>query len=69
MPVSSKPILRFVKLTENAFAPMKGSAHAAGYDLRRVWTSQTVVMVGLDPQAKTDSKSRHDSNSFNLMTL
>lgn len=27
--------LRFAKLTENAFAPMKGSAYAAGFDLRR----------------------------------
>ncbi len=27
--------LRFVKLTQNAFAPEKGSAFAAGFDLRR----------------------------------
>lgn len=28
-------VLRFAKLTENAFAPTKGSALAAGYDLKR----------------------------------
>lgn len=27
--------LRFAKLTENAFAPTKGSAFAAGFDLKR----------------------------------
>lgn len=27
--------LRFAKLTENAFAPSKGSAFAAGFDLKR----------------------------------
>ena len=27
--------LRFAKLTENAFPPMKGSEYAAGWDLRR----------------------------------
>ena len=27
--------LRFAKLSENAFPPMKGSAYAAGWDLRR----------------------------------
>ena len=28
-------VLRFAKLSENAFAPMKESAFAAGFDLRR----------------------------------
>lgn len=28
-------ILRFAKLSENAFPPLKGSAYAAGWDLRR----------------------------------
>jgi len=33
----SKSILRFAKLTENAFPPMKGSAYAAGWDLRSAY--------------------------------
>ncbi|XP_045125008.1 deoxyuridine 5'-triphosphate nucleotidohydrolase-like [Portunus trituberculatus] len=33
MPGQAKHILRFKKLTENAFAPCKGSKWAAGYDL------------------------------------
>lgn len=28
-------VLRFAKLTENAFPPTKGSALAAGFDLKR----------------------------------
>ena len=28
-------VLRFAKLSENAFPPLKGSAYAAGWDLRR----------------------------------
>jgi hypothetical protein len=28
-------VIRFVKLTERALAPCKGSAKAAGFDLRR----------------------------------
>lgn len=35
MPVDSKPVLRFTKLTEKAFAPTKGSEKAAGFDLKR----------------------------------
>lgn len=35
MPADCKPILRFAKLTENAFVPMKGSEKAAGFDLKR----------------------------------
>jgi dUTP pyrophosphatase len=33
----TKTILQFSKLTENAFAPTKGSALAAGYDLRSAY--------------------------------
>ncbi len=33
--LSSKSQLRFAKLSENAFPPLKGSAYAAGWDLRR----------------------------------
>ncbi len=32
---SSKSELRFAKLSENGFPPLKGSAYAAGWDLRR----------------------------------
>ncbi|ETE71467.1 Deoxyuridine 5'-triphosphate nucleotidohydrolase, mitochondrial, partial [Ophiophagus hannah] len=37
--------LRFVKLTENAFAPSKGSSRAAGYDLysSSIWISSGVI--------------------------
>lgn len=35
MSLSTKSHLRFAKLTENAFPPMKGSAYAAGWDLQR----------------------------------
>lgn len=31
----SQSILRFAKLTGNAYAPTRGSDKAAGYDLRR----------------------------------
>ncbi|CAF4139893.1 unnamed protein product, partial [Adineta steineri] len=34
---STKALLRFAKLTENAFPPMKGSDYAAGYDLRSAY--------------------------------
>jgi hypothetical protein len=30
-----KAVLSFAKLTENAYPPLKGSAYAAGWDLRR----------------------------------
>ena len=32
-PQAARPILRFAKLTDKAFAPTKGSVFAAGYDL------------------------------------
>lgn len=32
----TKSVLRFAKLSENAFPPLKGSAYAAGWDLRRL---------------------------------
>lgn len=32
----TKSVLRFATLSENAFAPLKGSAYAAGWDLRRL---------------------------------
>jgi dUTP pyrophosphatase len=31
----TKSVLRFAKLSENAFPPLKGSTYAAGWDLRR----------------------------------
>lgn len=33
--VNGGSVLKFSKISEKAFAPMKGSALAAGYDLRR----------------------------------
>lgn len=36
-------ILRFSKLTENAFASVKGSAFAAGFDLRKIKTSPVTL--------------------------
>jgi hypothetical protein len=36
MMMSERPaVLRFVKLTDKALSPVKGSAKAAGFDLRR----------------------------------
>jgi hypothetical protein len=35
MPSESAAVLRFVKLTEKALSPKKGTAKAAGLDLRR----------------------------------
>lgn len=37
--------LRFAKLTENAFAPVKGSAFAAGFDLRRLEDTQKINLL------------------------
>lgn len=37
MRVDSKCVLRFAKLTEHAFEPVKGSAKAAGFDLRSAY--------------------------------
>jgi hypothetical protein len=34
MSLPSKSLLRFAKLSENAFPPLKGSVYAAGWDLR-----------------------------------
>lgn len=35
-PSEERPVLRFAKISENARAPTKGSAKAAGYDLYRL---------------------------------
>jgi len=35
MPGDNELVLRFAKLSDKAFAPVKGSEYAAGYDLRR----------------------------------
>ncbi|KAF7992928.1 hypothetical protein HCN44_005709 [Aphidius gifuensis] len=37
MPVQSSCVLKFAKLSDKAFAPLKGSALAAGYDLRSAY--------------------------------
>ncbi len=35
MPAAAQESLRFVKMSENAYAPTKGSPDAAGFDLYR----------------------------------
>lgn len=35
MIIEEQEVLRFVKLTENAYAPTKATADAAGFDLYR----------------------------------
>lgn len=35
MPVSTSSVLKFAKLSDKAFTPVKGNAYAAGYDLKR----------------------------------
>ncbi|KAJ1526733.1 hypothetical protein ONE63_008313 [Megalurothrips usitatus] len=37
MPVGPECVLKFVKTTANAFSPLKGSAKAAGFDLRSAY--------------------------------
>ncbi|KAK9503493.1 hypothetical protein O3M35_010038 [Rhynocoris fuscipes] len=49
---SELPLLRFVKLTDKAFAPMKGSPKAAGFDLRSAY--QYVVPAHGKELVKTD---------------
>ncbi|CAF0856061.1 unnamed protein product [Rotaria sp. Silwood1] len=54
---SPKTILRFAKLSEYAFPPMKGSAYAAGWDLRSAYdyilpargkiTAQTDIQIAV----------------------
>ncbi|CAF2444512.1 unnamed protein product [Rotaria sp. Silwood2] len=54
---SSKAVLRFAKLSEYAFPPMKGSAYAAGWDLRSAYdyvlpargkiTAQTDIQIAV----------------------
>ena len=47
-----KPVLRFVKVTDKAFAPMKGSPLAAGYDLYSAY--DTIVPARGKALIKTD---------------
>lgn len=37
MPVSSSSVLKFAKLSDKAFSPVKGNAAAAGFDLRSAY--------------------------------
>ncbi|KAF4520668.1 hypothetical protein B566_EDAN006344 [Ephemera danica] len=41
-------MLRFAKLSEKAFSPVRGSEKAAGLDLKRTWKKLSVVRVVLD---------------------
>ncbi|XP_051172691.1 deoxyuridine 5'-triphosphate nucleotidohydrolase [Leptopilina boulardi] len=37
MPVSTSSVLKFAKLSDKAFTPVKGNAYAAGYDLKSAY--------------------------------
>ncbi|XP_063528928.1 deoxyuridine 5'-triphosphate nucleotidohydrolase [Cydia strobilella] len=37
MPAETQPILKFTRLSENAFAPLRGSEKAAGFDLKSAY--------------------------------
>ncbi|XP_033331988.1 deoxyuridine 5'-triphosphate nucleotidohydrolase [Megalopta genalis] len=50
--MNSSNVLKFAKLTDKAFAPMRGSKHAAGYDLRSAY-EYTVPAKGKE-LVKTD---------------
>ncbi|XP_011505279.1 PREDICTED: deoxyuridine 5'-triphosphate nucleotidohydrolase [Ceratosolen solmsi marchali] len=54
MPVNDKCVLKFVKLTDKAFPPLKGSEKSAGYDLRsaedRVVPAKGKVIVNTNLQ-------------------
>jgi dUTP pyrophosphatase len=52
MPVATAPILKFKKLTEFAQVPEKGSARAAGYDLKSAY--DVVIGAGDKGIVKTD---------------
>ncbi len=45
MSLASKSLLRFVKLSKNAFSPVKGSTHAAGWDLRRLVSNDVLFKL------------------------
>ncbi|KDR07209.1 deoxyuridine 5'-triphosphate nucleotidohydrolase [Zootermopsis nevadensis] len=56
MPSETEVILRFVKLSEKALAPLKGSAKAAGFDLRSAYDvtvpARGKVLIKTDLQIK-----------------
>lgn len=52
MPSETACILRFAKLSEHAFAPVKGSAKAAGFDLKSAY--ETIVPARGKAIVKTD---------------
>ncbi|XP_055370951.1 deoxyuridine 5'-triphosphate nucleotidohydrolase [Condylostylus longicornis] len=60
--VVEKCILRYAKLTNNAFAPVKGSAKAAGYDLRSAY--DCVVPARGKSLVKTDLQVHVPSGSY-----
>jgi hypothetical protein len=45
MSLPTKSLLRFAKLSENAFSPVKGLVHAAGWDLRRLVCNDVVFQL------------------------
>lgn len=46
-PAEDRAVLRFAKLSENATAPTRGSARAAGYDLYRFVVYRALVVKGV----------------------
>lgn len=62
MRVESQPILRFAKLTEHAFAPVRGSAKSAGYDLRSAY--DIVVPARDKAVVKTDIQIQVPEGSY-----
>jgi len=52
MPGKNKDVLKFVRLSENAVAPTKGSALAAGYDLHSAYDE--VIKAQTQHVCKTD---------------
>lgn len=62
MPIVNGNILRFAKLTDKAYAPMKGSKSAAGYDLRSAY--EYVVPARGKELVKTDLQVEVPDGSY-----
>lgn len=61
-PAPAKPILKFHKLTDNAFTPILGSSESAGYDLHAAY-DQT-IKVGERKLIKTDLQIALPDNTY-----
>ncbi|EDW11051.2 deoxyuridine 5'-triphosphate nucleotidohydrolase [Drosophila mojavensis] len=62
MKIDNKCVLRFAKLTEHALAPQRGSARAAGYDLRSAY--DVVVPARGKAVVKTDLQVQVPEGSY-----